>query len=131
MIFTGTKNFSLQGDPMLACPRSGMLPEQDFMEKVQIIRDIVAQPLKVNSGARSRVYNNEISDTGFDGPHTTGRAIDLGISGELAFKVVAVAIYLGFTGIGIGQKGEVSKRLIHLDDLPESPNRPRPRIWSY
>jgi hypothetical protein len=36
---------------------------------------------------------------------------------------------MGFTGIGIAQKGE--GRYVHLDDLPSVEGQPRPTLWSY
>lgn len=130
--FTGTKNFSVAGDPKLACSCGcGMLPEQDFMEKVQVVRDIVGKPLPVNSGARCPTYNAKVSGTEKSGPHTTGRAIDFGVSGTLAHRLIAVLIQEGFTGIGVSQKGPHGKRFIHADDLPNGPGCPRPWVWSY
>lgn len=40
------------------------------------------------------------------------------------------ALQAGFMGIGVNQKGG-SGRFIHLDDIEDSPDRPRPTIWSY
>jgi hypothetical protein len=36
---------------------------------------------------------------------------------------------MGFSGIGVSQKGD--SRFIHLDDLEDSNERPRPWVWSY
>jgi hypothetical protein len=35
------------------------------------------------------------------------------------------------TGIGVAQRGPHDKRFIHLDDLKNSEQNPRPWIWSY
>lgn len=58
-----------------------------------------------------------------------GRACDVVVSGQDAFALVDMAITLGFTGIGIQQKG--TGRFIHLDDLREEDGFLRPTIWSY
>lgn len=130
MKFTGTKNFSLDTDPKLACSCGcGMVPEQDFMEKVQAIRDRAGFPFTVTSAARCPNYNSQVSSTGRTGPHTTGRAIDIGARGEQAYRIVGLAMLMGFTGIGVNQKG--GARFVHLDDLPNGPGCPRPYIWSY
>ena len=47
----------------------------------------------------------------------------------LVDRLIEGAIELRFKGIGIAQKGE--GRFIHIDDIPNSPDRPRPWIWSY
>lgn len=125
-----TPNFSVATDPKLTCSCGcGMLPAQDFMDKVQVLRERVGFGLPVTSAARCPAYNARVSSTGATGPHTTGRAIDLGVSGARAHRVLAEALALGFTGIGVAQKG--AGRFIHLDDLPNGPNCPRPFVWSY
>lgn len=129
--FTGTRNFSLAADPKLACGCGcGLLPDQDFMERVQRARDRTNFPWPVTSGARCAAYNAKVSGTGETGPHTTSRAIDIGVQGVQAFAVVVAMLAEGFTGIGVNQKGD--KRFIHGDDVPPgSSNLPRPQIWSY
>lgn len=108
----------------------GMLPDQDFMDLVQQLRERVGIPLSVTSAARCPSHNSKVSGTGLNGPHTTGRAIDLGVRGQDAWKVLKVAMDVGvFSGIGVSQKG--SARFIHLDDLLTNEGRLRPTVWSY
>ena len=107
----------------------GMLPAQDFMDKVEALRVACGYSFVVTSAARCPLHNDRVSQTGFHGPHTTGRAIDVAVDRGKAFLVVALAIKRGFTGIGVQQKG--AGRFIHLDDLPDAPGQPRPTIWSY
>lgn len=109
----------------------GMLPKQDFMDRVEELRVKVDAPMAVSSGARCAAHNQAVSRTGTTGPHTTGRAIDLKVSGHTAYKVVMWAGRLGFTGIGISQKGSQGSRFVHLDDLHNRIGQPRPWIWSY
>ncbi|QGH72941.1 MAG: peptidase M15 [Siphoviridae sp. ctdEk19] len=114
----------------LACKCGcGMLPEQDFMNKVEGLRVAYGRPLFVTSAARCPEYNRQVSETGLDGPHTTGRAIDFGVERAEAWRLLDLAFQLGFTGIGVQQKR--FKRFIHLDDLPATPDRVRPTVWSY
>jgi uncharacterized protein YcbK (DUF882 family) len=103
----------------------GFLPQQDFMDKVEQHRLSVGFPLAVSSAARCPDHNARVSGTGRSGPHTTGRAIDLAVSHGKAYMVLATALRMGFTGIGVQQKG--GGRFIHLDDLADG----RPAIWSY
>lgn len=107
----------------------GMLPQRDFMEKVQRLRELAGFPMSVSSAARCPKHNAAVSGTGATGPHTTGRAIDLAVDRARAFDVLKIALRMGFTGIGVQQKG--GGRFIHLDDLPDAPNQPRPTVWSY
>lgn len=99
----------------------------DFMTRLEKLREMCGFPFIVTSGYRCKVYNMTVS-TSRDGPHTTGRAIDIFIRGDKAIDLVCTAYMLGFTGFGIRQKGD--KRFIHLDDL-EKPEFNRPTIWSY
>ena len=107
----------------------GGLPKQDFMDKVEKLRDRLGFPLTVTSAYRCPEYNNRVSGTGRSGPHTTGRAIDLGVSHGRALEALRMALAAGFTGFGIKQHGQ--GRFIHLDDLPNAEGQPRPHIWSY
>ncbi len=117
-------------DAELACKCGcGMLPDQDFMERVERVRVDAGFATPVSSAARCPKHNAAVSETGRDGPHTTGRAIDLVVDRDRAYWIVSLAIKHGFTGIGVQQKGKV--RFIHLDDLPNAPGQPRPTIWSY
>lgn len=100
-----------------------------FLQKMDQLRHVCGFPFIIPSGFRYPEYNIKVSSTGENGPHTTGRACDVAVSGEQAYIVLRVAMELGFTGIGIKQKGE--GRFIHLDDLTEADGYPRPRIWSY
>ena len=63
------------------------------------------------------------------GAHSTGQACDILIERADAFKLLSLAFLVGFTGIGVSQKG--GARFLHLDTIESSPARPRPTIWSY
>ena len=106
-----------------------MLPQQDFMERIEKLRIQFGKPMTVTSAARCPEYNAKVSSTGLTGPHTTGRAIDFGISRGDAYAVLRLALIAGFTGIGVAQKGP--SRFLHLDDLEQDEGQPRPTIWSY
>lgn len=123
-------HFSYATDPMLACPHckhKGIEP--DFLFRLDGLRDAVGFPLRVSSGYRCPAHNARVSSTGEDGPHTTGRAVDLAVTHWQAYQVVAAAVKLGFTGIGVKQHD--TGRFIHIDDLQADVGRPRPTIWSY
>ena len=107
----------------------GMLPAQDFMDKVETLRVAFGKPLRVTSAARCPEHNSRVSRTGRTGPHTTGRAIDFGVDRGDAYQLASLAFASGFTGIGFQQKG--AGRFLHVDDLPNKPGQPRPTVWSY
>lgn len=119
------------------CKGSGeVLPLQltgvpNFLDKLQKTRNIIG-PIVASSWYRVGWYNNQVSSTGFTGPHTKGRAVDIKIYGAKAFELVSIAKEIGFTRIGIKQHGDVEKRFIHLDDLTEDLiNGLSPWIWTY
>ena len=108
----------------------GMLPQQSFMNKVEKLRVAYGASLPVSSAARCAKYNLQVSNTGLEGPHTTGRAIDLLVARKAAFVLLGLVLDSGdFTGVGLKQSG--GGRFIHLDDLVDSPTQPRPTVWTY
>lgn len=122
-----TRNeFACKGND--CCGNSNLI-EDSFIDLLDELREQCGFALPVTSGYRCPVHNSKVSHTGLTGPHTTGRAADLGVRGERAYRVVELAIRMGFTGIGLNQKG--ASRFVHLDDLPNAPGQPRPVCWSY
>lgn len=112
-----------------ACKGSGECRmDPAFMDKLQALRIEYGKPMVVSSGYRSPDYNSAVSDTGVDGPHTTGRAVDVLVRGSDAVQLLGLALRHGFTGVGVSQKG--NSRFLHLDMAPAD-KYPRPMIWSY
>jgi len=107
--------------------------KQSFVLSLDDLRGFCGFPLVVTSGYRCPDYNNSISSTGYEGPHTTGMAVDFGVYGEQAFILLSHARRIGITGIGVSQASSLpySKRFVHLDALSANDNRPRPWIWTY
>lgn len=108
------------------CGADGMNAE--FMEKLTSLRADWGQPMVVTSGYRCPEHPIEAKKTK-PGAHASGRAVDIAIQGEDAYKLLCVALGHGFSGIGVNQKG--SSRFIHLDDLTRDEGWPRPTVWSY
>ena len=104
--------------------------EPEFLDKLQSLRNIHGKPIIISSGYRAPVYNDLVSKTGLNGPHTTGRAVDIRIFGREFHRLLALASQM-FTGIGISQKGPYKSRFLHLDDLEDEPRCPRPWVWTY
>lgn len=100
-----------------------------FLARLQEIREEYGKPMRVNSGYRCPVHDAAL---GGKGPHQTGRAVDIGISGSEALILVELAREYGMTGIGVKQSGQPhASRFLHLDDLEDGVSGPRPWIWSY
>lgn len=100
--------------------------DADFLVKIDELRERCGFPLVITSGYRSPEYNKKVSSTGTTGPHTTGKAADIAVRGQKAHTLLKHALELGFTGIGISQKGQ--SRFIHLDTIEGTM---RPWVWSY
>ena len=99
-----------------------------FMRRLQLLRTHYGKPMAITSGYRHRSHPIEARKS-HPGAHVTGRACDIAVRGEDAHRLIGLAISLGFTGIGVQQKG--TGRFIHLDDLPNGAGFPRPAVWSY
>lgn len=109
------------------CRQTGecvMHPE--FMQRLQLLRSRFGKPMPISSGYRSPDHSIERVKAS-PGEHTTGRAADIRVHGPDAIKLIALAFEMGFTRIGVQQKGEYKARFIHLGDNPAFP----PGVWSY
>lgn len=100
-----------------------------FLTMLDALRERCGFPVTILSGYRCPTHNQNVSSTGPRGPHTTGKAVDIAVSRHLAHSLLTHSFALGFTGIGVQQKG--ASRFIHLDILEEPEHAPRPTVWSY
>lgn len=128
---TELRYFKLSEFDQYDLPNSGVCMDVTFLQLIDELRHLYGHPIKITSGFRSPEYNAKVSSTGATGPHTTGKAADIQVSGARAHRLLKIALELGFTGIGISQKGDHDKRFIHLDILTQAEGFPRPHIWSY
>jgi len=110
-----------------SCDSSSDSMDRVFMGKLTRMREELGFPMPVTSAHRCPSYNARVSSTGHNGPHTTGRAVDISVSRQRAYEIVTRAKEFGFTGVGVAQRG--TGRFVHLDDLGDG--YPRPTIWSY
>ena len=99
-----------------------------FMDLIQGLRDRCLFPFVISSGYRCPDHNDAVSGSGRDGPHTTGKACDISVSGEPAWILLYHAMKAGMPGVGVKQHG--TTWFIHLDMLSND-THPRPRVWSY
>ena len=106
------------GCPVTACGLYEM--DEEFMRLLQILRDEIKGPLRVTSGRRCDAHNFRVSTAKNkkNEVHTLGQASNILISGERAMLLFEKARKVGFSGIGLSQKGNHSSRFLHLDTLP-------------
>lgn len=110
----------------------GMLPTDKVLRLFDELRSKTKFSIPISSGARCREHNKKIGGA-FNSAHTFGEALDCIVAGANAYLVLKIALELGFTGIGISQKGLYSSRYMHLDCMRanEELGVLRPFIWSY
>ena len=116
-------NFSADEFKCSHCGKNEM--QADFMSRLQALRMRYGKPMKITSGYRCPEHPIEAKKAK-PGAHASGLACDVGVEGTDAYRLLRLALELGFTGIGVQQKG--TGRFIHLDTLEEPP---RPNVWSY
>lgn len=91
-------------------PGSGEGMKFGFVKKLDILRDECGFPLAVESGIRTPKHNKDVGGED-DSAHLTGEAADIRcINSRTRYIILANAIRLGFSRIGIGDT------FIHLDD---------------
>jgi hypothetical protein len=99
--------------------------DDDFMAIIDGMRAAAGFSFPVNSAYRCENHPIEAAKAK-PGAHSTGLAIDIGVSRGQAFKVIELALSAGIKRIGVNQKGE--GRFIHLDICD---SKLSPTIWSY
>ena len=106
------------------CKETGEINmDEDFLARLQILREEFGKPMAITSGYRSPRHSIEAKKLS-PGPHAHGKACDIAVGGEAAYELISIALRLGFTGIGVSQKSP-NNRFIHLDTMPRS------AVWSY
>lgn len=113
------------------CGKMEMNP--DFMERVEMARLLFDHPMVVTSAYRCASHNLAISNTGPNGPHVRGLAMDFTVFGQKALAFVQLASKM-FSGLFVHQHGEFSRRFFHIDNMPVDPPAagfPRPWLGSY
>jgi uncharacterized protein YcbK (DUF882 family) len=124
------KYFKLEEFACKCCGENSFDPT--LIDLLEDGRERLGVPFVIPSGYRCPKHNAAVSSTGKNGPHTTGRAVDIAIHGYQAFDLIEWALSTGkITGLGIHQRGDMKKRFVHLDTLPRDELRFRPTVWSY
>ncbi|MBA43607.1 MAG: peptidase M15 [Magnetococcales bacterium] len=97
---------------------------EEFMRRLQMLRNLYRKPMLITSGLRTPEYNKKIGGAPAS-MHVQGKAADILVSGADAYELLGLALTVGFKGVGISQKGPHNSRFIHLD------LRDQPTVWSY
>jgi zinc D-Ala-D-Ala carboxypeptidase len=106
------------------CEGSGEMMEEEFLERLDLARDIAGFPFIINSGFRSIAHNKKVGGVK-NSSHLLGWAADLHCgSGKRRFLMIEALLDAGFTRLGISGKGS----FIHVDCDPE---KPQMTIWTY
>ena len=113
------------------CGCGSAFMDANFMRKLITLREAASFAFPLTSAYRCPIHNHSVSVTGMDGPHTTGRAVDINVYGGQAYWLISNAGRFGMSGIGVKQTGDYARRIIHLDDLENERRQPRPWVWSY
>lgn len=124
-----TKKKEYFSDKELACQHCGESNfDADFLKVLSAIRKECDFGFPISSGYRCPAHPIESRKTA-TGAHSTGKAVDIAVSGQKALEVIRVAQAHGIQRIGVQQSG--SGRFIHLDACTEEDGFPTPAIWSY
>lgn len=98
-----------------------------FVKKLDAAREEANVPFTITSGYRCSRHNEAVSNSGPYGPHTTGLAADIGLSGVEMRDTLTILSDM-FERIGLNQRGDWERRFVHVDDL----NDPGlGKIWTY
>lgn len=105
------------------CDSDGSEMDDSILQAVQDFRTALKFPFPITSGYRCPKHPVEASKSA-PGAHSRGVAVDIGVQGEQALKLLKLALNDGrINGVGVNQKG--AGRFIHLD------TDPRTAIWTY
>ena len=121
-----TRNFSVS-EMSCRCGCGLYEMDEEFIRLLQILRHEMQGTLRVTSGRRCDVHNFRVSTAKNkkNRVHTLGQASDTLISGKRAIFLFEKARQIGFSGIGLSQRGDRAKRFVHLYI------KPRKALWSY
>lgn len=110
------------------CDSTGREMDPAFMDLVQQLRELYGRPMPLSSAYRCPLHPAE-RDKAVPGEHCDGQAVDVLCRGAEALRLLNLALTLGFTRIGVNQKGV--SRFLHLGMAPAGRHLPSPTIWSY
>lgn len=110
------------------CGAEGM--RQQTLDRLGRLRLAYGAPIVITSGYRCPQHPKEAAKASGPGAHAIGAAVDVRAIGREAYRLVKLALELGFTGVGISQR-DGQPRYVHLDDAEPETGLVRPTMWSY
>ena len=117
------KNFKIDEFKCSCCEAVDI--NSDLLDLLQEARNVLG-PLQITSSYRCRSHNAAVSSTGENGPHTTGKAVDIHVLNSQHRKELIDYFTPKVTGLGI------AKTFIHIDLLTyEDGFSMRPNCWIY
>lgn len=121
------KHFSPETDTgfecQCGCGRGFHDMSEAFLVRLDTAREEARVPFIITSGFRCPEHNQAVSNTGPNGPHTTGRAVDIRTpSSRARFFIIQALLAEGFHRIGIAES------FVHVDN---SADHPIEVIWTY
>ena len=96
----------------------------DLLDLLQEARNELG-PLTITSFYRCPSHNDNVSSTGPNGPHTTGKSVDIHVSNSQHRKKLIDYFTNKVTGLGI------AKSFIHIDIICPEELSNRPNCWLY
>jgi len=116
------KHFSINEFDSPDLPNSGLNMDNDFLQMLDMAREIANIPFKINSGYRTKEHNKKVGGKS-DSSHLVGKAVDIAYSNSRDRWIIITALQeAGFNRLGI------AKTFVHTDsDETKSPNV----IWTY
>ena len=116
------KNFTIDEFDSPDLPGSGLNMDNDFLQMLDIARQIADIPFKINSGYRTKEHNKKVGGKS-DSSHLVGKAVDIAYSNSRDRWIIITALQeAGFNRLGI------AKTFVHTDsDQTKSPDV----IWTY
>ena len=96
----------------------------DLLDLLQEARNVLG-PLQLTSFYRCPSHNDNVSSTGPNGPHTTGKSVDIHVSNSQHRKKLIDYFTNKESGLGI------AKSFIHIDIISPEELSNRPNCWLY
>ncbi len=114
------------------CASRGFEMNSDFMKHLDELRELCQFPFILTSAYRCPEHNNKVSNSGSDGEHTTGFAVDIAVNGHQAYLLLDKVYKQGyFTRIGIDRKSG-KDGYIHLGHEEKGKGKfVIETVWSY
>ena len=74
--------------------------DYELVKKLQKLRWVVGKPIKINSGYRTKSWNNKVGGSPRS-QHLLGKAADIVVEGYTPKEIAKLAKQAGFDGIGV------------------------------